>query len=47
MESLFWARLWEDSGAGVAFMGSVDISVCASLRADSYFSFPRPDPLAG
>jgi hypothetical protein len=28
-------------------MGSVDISVRSDLGANSYFSFPQPDPLVG
>jgi hypothetical protein len=36
----FQARLRCDSGTGVASLGSVDISVPSSLRADFYFSIP-------
>jgi hypothetical protein len=43
----FQAWLWQDSSARVASVGSVDISVCSSLEANSYFSFMQPSPPVG
>jgi hypothetical protein len=40
----FRVRLQQDSGAGAASMGSVDILVRSGLEADSYFSIPQHDP---
>jgi hypothetical protein len=40
----FWAWLWHDSGAGVASLRTVDISVHFSPGIDSYLSIPQPDP---
>jgi hypothetical protein len=43
----FQAWLWRDSGAGAASMGNVYISLRSGLGANSYISFPQPDPPVG
>jgi hypothetical protein len=43
----FRVWLWPDSGAGAAYLGSVNISVHTSPGSEPYFLVPQPSPLVG